>query len=261
MLRNRLGITRLREMQQAESEALLDEQEWAIGHFRASHRFTAADVALLHRSWLGSIYPWAGVYRQVNFSQGGLMFAAAAQVPRLMAAFEADELARLTPGEGMDEPSLTAALAHTHAELVLIHPFREGNGRCARLMGWLMALQAGRRWILRRCPGAARRRTSRPSGRRSRTTTRRWNAASAACWRGLRALARRAVDGASGPLAEGLENALDGGGARRTHPQQIGPPAWLAQPGIAVQQGTFHETPETRTNTVARMVAGGAMPR
>jgi cell filamentation protein len=26
---------------------------------------------------------------------------------------------------------------------VLIHPFREGNGRCARLLGWLMALQAG----------------------------------------------------------------------------------------------------------------------
>lgn len=30
-----------------------------------------------------------------------------------------------------------------HAELVLIHPFREGNGRCARLLATLMALQAG----------------------------------------------------------------------------------------------------------------------
>lgn len=26
---------------------------------------------------------------------------------------------------------------------LLIHPFREDNGRCARLLGWLMALQAG----------------------------------------------------------------------------------------------------------------------
>ena len=30
-----------------------------------------------------------------------------------------------------------------HAELILIHPFREGNGRMARLLAMLMALQAG----------------------------------------------------------------------------------------------------------------------
>jgi len=30
-----------------------------------------------------------------------------------------------------------------HAELILIHPFREGNGRCSRLLAILMGLQAG----------------------------------------------------------------------------------------------------------------------
>ena len=35
------------------------------------------------------------------------------------------------------------ALAQTHAEFILIHPFREGNGRLARLLNTLMALQAG----------------------------------------------------------------------------------------------------------------------
>ena len=35
------------------------------------------------------------------------------------------------------------ALAITHCELVLIHPFREGNGRLSRLLSQLMALQAG----------------------------------------------------------------------------------------------------------------------
>ncbi|MFN8601543.1 MAG: hypothetical protein U0842_13835 [Candidatus Binatia bacterium] len=39
----------------------------------------------LHKRWLGSIYPWAGVYRQVNVSKGRLIFAAATQVHRLMA--------------------------------------------------------------------------------------------------------------------------------------------------------------------------------
>jgi cell filamentation protein len=143
VLRNHLGIRRVRDMQQAESEALLTVQAWAIGHYSAAPRFTAADMRLLHRRWLGGIYPWAGEYRQVNVSKGGLVFAAAAQVPRLMETFETRELALYTPCRGMDEPALVGALARTHAELVLIHPFREGNGRCARLLAWLMALQAG----------------------------------------------------------------------------------------------------------------------
>ena len=71
------------------------------------------------------------------------MFAAAAQVPRLMEGFEAQELQQFTPCRTTDAEALAMALARTHAELVLIHPFREGNGRCARLLGWLMALQAG----------------------------------------------------------------------------------------------------------------------
>ncbi|HRQ66272.1 MAG TPA: Fic family protein [Xanthomonadaceae bacterium] len=143
VLRNRLGIVRVREMQLAESEALLAVQEWAIGHYSATHRFSAADIVRLHQQWLGHIYAWAGEYRRVNVSKGGPLFAAAAQVPRLMVAFEAEQLAQYTPCEGMDAARLAVAVAHTHAELVLIHPFREGNGRCARLLGWLMALQAG----------------------------------------------------------------------------------------------------------------------
>jgi cell filamentation protein len=35
------------------------------------------------------------------------------------------------------------AMATVHAELVLVHPFRDGNGRCARLLAVLMGLQAG----------------------------------------------------------------------------------------------------------------------
>ena len=34
-------------------------------------------------------------------------------------------------------------MAEVHAELILVHPFREGNGRVARLLALLMGLQAG----------------------------------------------------------------------------------------------------------------------
>jgi cell filamentation protein len=78
----------------------------------------------------------------VNIGKGGLMFAAASQLPRLMQSFERDELKRFTPCRGFDALKLAKALAQTHAELVLIHPFREGNGRCSRILCTLMALQA-----------------------------------------------------------------------------------------------------------------------
>ena len=43
----------------------------------------------------------------------------------------------------MPEARLTEALAVVHIELILIHPFREGNGRLSRLLASVMALQAG----------------------------------------------------------------------------------------------------------------------
>lgn len=41
----------------------------------------------------------------------------------------------------MDE--LISGFAHVHVEFVLIHPFREGTGRIARLLIDVMACQAG----------------------------------------------------------------------------------------------------------------------
>ena len=70
-------------------------------------------------------------------------FAAAAQVPKLMADFEAGPLRRHTPCRSASIEMLAAALAEVHVELVLLHPFREGNGRVARILAVLMGLQAG----------------------------------------------------------------------------------------------------------------------
>ena len=89
------------------------------------------------------IYEWAGRYRKVNVSKNGFTFAMAAQVPKLMQQFEENELARYTPCVFEHREKIIRALAEVHTELLLIHPFREGNGRLARLLSTLMALQAG----------------------------------------------------------------------------------------------------------------------
>ncbi|MCX6996642.1 MAG: Fic family protein [Kiritimatiellaeota bacterium] len=48
-----------------------------------------------------------------------------------------------TPCHRGEEEKVVHALAVVHAELLLIHPFREGNGRLARWLAELMAAQAG----------------------------------------------------------------------------------------------------------------------
>ncbi len=52
-------------------------------------------------------------------------------------------LRSFTPCRMADVDDQAHALGVVHAELILIHPFREGNGRCSRLLATLMAFQAG----------------------------------------------------------------------------------------------------------------------
>lgn len=142
VLKNLCGIVTVDEMERAETLALLQTTEEMLDRFDQNHRFTAADICFVHRTWLGDIYSWAGSYRQVMMSKSGFPFAAPAYIPQLMTDFEKDILARHTPCTGADD-MVSLSLAIVHIELVLIHPFREGNGRLARLLAILMGLQAG----------------------------------------------------------------------------------------------------------------------
>ena len=110
--------------------------------FGENHRFTAEDICQIHKIWLGRIYPWAGQYRQVNISKGGFEFTKALAVSANMEEFEKGPLRKHTPCRNMFLKQIAEALAVVHTELVLIHPFREGNGRMARLLSILMGWQA-----------------------------------------------------------------------------------------------------------------------
>lgn len=143
VLRNLRGITRKGEMDRAEYEAFLRAQEASYQRFSADTRFTAAALCEMHRDWLGGIYPWAGRYRTLDLSKAGFTWPPAHRVAENMAAFEAGLLARHTPCRPAPLPEVARRLAEVHAELLLIHPFRDGNGRLARWLAGLMAAQAG----------------------------------------------------------------------------------------------------------------------
>jgi cell filamentation protein len=142
VLKNLLGIRRKREMDRLEGIEQLRALRELIKIYGKNHRFTAADICRIHKIWLGSIYPWAGKYRQVNLTKNNFTFAAANQVARLMEELEKGPLREFTPCRFDTIEKTVKALAVVHTELVLIHPFRDGNGRVARILATLMALQA-----------------------------------------------------------------------------------------------------------------------
>ncbi|MBI4824936.1 MAG: Fic family protein [Nitrospirae bacterium] len=143
VLKNKLGITSPEKMDDAEAIALKEATDKLVRKFDKHHCFTAADLCSFHKIWLDGIYSWAGKYRNVNMSKGDFPFAMAIHIPSLMTQFEQDVLTRNTPCNFKNRSEVIHALAETHIELVLIHPFREGNGRAARILSTLMALQAG----------------------------------------------------------------------------------------------------------------------
>jgi len=130
-------------MDRREKAEQIRTMEALTGIFDVNHRFTASDIRKIHGIWLGSIYEWAGKYRQVTMSKNGFPFAFPAQICKLMAEFEKGPLHKFTPCRFKTLEEVIKALAVVHTELVLIHPFREGNGRIARMLTTLMALQAG----------------------------------------------------------------------------------------------------------------------
>jgi cell filamentation protein len=126
---------------EAERYALV--QPKLMGLFTKDHCFTAKDICAIHRAWLGEVYEWAGQYRQVNVSKGDFTFAMARHVPKLMEDFEKGPLKEYTPCRFKTDEEIITALSVVHTELMLIHPFREGNGRAGRLLAVVMAFQAG----------------------------------------------------------------------------------------------------------------------
>lgn len=143
VLRNKRDIIDPLAMGEAETNALWRAQNKLFAEITADNTFTAADIYEMHLIWLKGIYTWAGKPRSVNIGKGGFEFAQARYIPALLDEFEKKQLKVYTPCNFTEMDEITRALAEVHVELMLIHPFREGNGRLGRMLATLMALQAG----------------------------------------------------------------------------------------------------------------------
>ena len=75
VLKNKLGITSAQAMAKREKEVQLLAMEELVALFDRNHRFTADDICKMHELWLGDIYEWAGIYRQVKMDKDGFPIA------------------------------------------------------------------------------------------------------------------------------------------------------------------------------------------
>lgn len=144
VLKNFYGITSQSKIEALEGFELNRVEKELIETIEPDHKFTSKDICNIHKMWLGDIYPSAGKYRSVSMSKGGFLFAVPNLIDSLMKNFEKKYLRKYTPCSTQDTEELALALAIVHLEFILIHPFREGNGRVARLLSDLMVMQAGR---------------------------------------------------------------------------------------------------------------------
>lgn len=141
VLKNYLGIKSKEDIEAIEEQELERTELELLDIFNKDHQFTTADICNIHELWLGDIYPSAGKYRTVMMSKASVPFAAPSRIEPLMQEFEKKYLAKYTPCHCREIDALAYALGIVHIELIVIHPFREGNGRTARLLADLMAMQ------------------------------------------------------------------------------------------------------------------------
>ena len=125
---NKLGITDQAELARPEVEmtkrkaaALFQEgvlDTFEVGTFRG--------LSQIHRYLFEDLYPFAGQIRQVNLAKGSFRFASALYLEPALKKISA------MPQGTFDQ------IVEKYVEMNVAHPFREGNGRSARI--WLDAM-------------------------------------------------------------------------------------------------------------------------
>ncbi|HSW92942.1 MAG TPA: Fic family protein [Gammaproteobacteria bacterium] len=144
VIKNYLHITSPEIIEEIEQRELERTELKLMDLYNFNHCFGAEDICDIHDLWLGDIYPMAGKYRTVTMEKNGFPFAASERIEKLMKNLEQEYLKKYTPCHFTDIQELAYVLGIIHVELILIHPFREGNGRTARLLVDLMAMQANK---------------------------------------------------------------------------------------------------------------------
>ena len=140
ILRNRFDICEARLL--AEIESVYSQQRLVELYTQhpVTGRFGLTHLSRIHRFIFQDVYPWAGRLRMVRTHKERTTFAYPENIPgeakRIFDALRQENyLLDLTPAK------LSERLAWYIAELNVLHPYREGNGRALRAFLRLLLLR------------------------------------------------------------------------------------------------------------------------
>ena len=145
VLKNKLNIRDLDTLKQFEEEIVSAKSYELIinpisGHFSKTHLFN------IHRYLFGDVYSFAGKIRREQIYKGDTMFYPSDCIDNeLNKVFDKIKSYK---NNTFDEKDLFDFTAYIMAELNIIHPFREGNGRAIRefIRQWMLKFGYSLNW-------------------------------------------------------------------------------------------------------------------
>jgi cell filamentation protein len=142
ILPNLLNLSNKKDVEKKEFEGFYRAEITLTESLTNKTNFTKEYIKDIHKLALMDIYSFAGNYRKVNLSKNGFLFPAAQFIEKSMENLETNMLSKLKHNYRSKE-NLIKDCSGVHAELLFIHPFRDGNGRVARILANLMMYKAG----------------------------------------------------------------------------------------------------------------------
>lgn len=141
VLKNKLNIQDHGELKQAEEEFVAVKQ-LVLLQDPIKGRFTMSHLLRIHRFLFEDVYPFAGRIRREQISKGNTTFYPPNLIEReLRRVFQKVHETNML--HETDQRTQIQHLSYVMAELNMIHPFREGNGRSIRELIRCMGLVYG----------------------------------------------------------------------------------------------------------------------
>lgn len=129
-----------------QTAGIMRERELVDGDVTIPQTFDASHLRAIHRHLFQDVYEWAGEYRTVDLAKGKGDFAHVGDGTIDRHLVDASRSIRSTPWATLDLQGFAEATAAAYAHVNQAHPFREGNGRAAKV--FLRDVAAQSPWTL-----------------------------------------------------------------------------------------------------------------
>ncbi len=136
VLKNKLNIREAHVLHEAERDFTL----YSVSLIEFSEPpYDLSYMQLLHKQVFGLLYDWAGDIREVDISKADTRFCTVRRIlPEANKIFAT--LNKKKYFKGLSKKDFVAEISELYADLNLVHPFREGNGRIQRIFFEHLAL-------------------------------------------------------------------------------------------------------------------------